>query len=219
MWPRIVDLSLTCAIHLTPPKNCRVLPTSPYWTHAVCVHCAGPRASQGSLCSPHSDSCSTHPVKLKRGHIFPLIFENINLYSPTECFPCMQHCTVHSLLQGPVILRLLYCNCSRLDFPCFQACLLQLPGNLLKVQLQLHWTLEQHRTEPWGSTYTWIFFSIEYYSTTGSVVDWTRDAEPRMWKNCRCDGPTLSYTSTFDYRVSIPNLCVVQGSTAYYSCN
>ena len=148
------------------------------------VHCAALRASQGSLCSPHSDSCSTHPVRLKRGHIFPLIFENINLYSPTERFPCMQHCTVNALLQGPVIPLLLLllllshfsrvrlcgphrrqptrllrpwdspgkntgmgCHCllrSRfystvivpdLIFPASKLACVQLPGNLLKVQL------------------------------------------------------------------------------------
>ena len=164
LWP-----ALFTSFHL---RIVRLVQPPPAGLRQCIVHCAALRASQGSLCSPHSDSCSTHPVRLKRGHIFPRIFENINLYSPTERFPCMQHCTVHALLQGPVISLLLlllllscfsrvrlcatpwtaahqappslgfsrqehwsrlplpspiplllYCNCSRFDVPCFQACL------------------------------------------------------------------------------------------------
>ena len=35
VWPRTVDHSLTCAVHVIPPKNCHIRPTSPYWTRAV----------------------------------------------------------------------------------------------------------------------------------------------------------------------------------------
>ena len=42
-------------------------------------------------------------------------------------------------------------------------------------------TLEQRRFEPCGSTYTWIFFSSERYSTPGSVVGGgTEDMEGQL---------------------------------------
>ena len=39
---------------------------------------------------------------------------------------------------------------------------------------QVQLTLEQHRFELWGSTYTWIFFDSKYSSTSWSLVGWIR---------------------------------------------
>lgn len=73
------------------------------------IHCAGLRASPGSTCYPSSDFCQcTHLVRLKRNHIFSLIFEKCSLkmclYSATVRFPCIQHCAVHHSLRVPSFL-------------------------------------------------------------------------------------------------------------------
>lgn len=58
-------------------------------------------------------------------------------------------------------------------------------------------TLEQQRFELCESTYTSIFISSNYYSTTwfavGLIPNWVQ-------KTCKCGGPTLSYTQISDCR-------------------
>ena len=69
--------------------------------------------------------------------------------------------------------------------------------------MQIQLILEQHRFELHGSTYTWIFFSSEYCSTSRSALVDSADVEPRIqetadteepqiWGNSRYGGPTVS---------------------------
>lgn len=173
----------------------------------VCVHCAGLRASQGSLCSLILDSCLTHPVKLKRGHIFPLYIWNIVPCLPLECFPV---CTVLCTLYYKVLWSAsLYCNCSRLDFPASKLAFYSCQVICLKSNSSYTGPLNNTGLNREGPL-THGFFSV----LNTIVLQGLWLTEPGM-RNHEC-GKTadvmdqLCYTSTFDYRVSIPNLCVVQ---------
>ena len=58
----------------------------------------------------------------------------------------------------------------------------------------------------------WIFLFNKYNSATClRLIESTADAEPQMWK-AEC-GLTLGFLTT--QGVSIPNNCIVQGSTVY----